>query len=669
MFSSTREGPSGLEVPSLHLHYKASTKAPTSNLQFPFQVPEYDKVVPASFSLEKMLRRGALRASLASVRGPEVFLHRIAHTRPEPSHFTQSKGACIPMTNAALPPVGDATASPTGKDGKGLNFLEQIISDDLQSGRVSSLCTRFPPEPNGYLHIGHAKSICLNFGLAETFGGRCNLRFDDTNPSKEETEYVESIIQDVRWLGFTPASICYASDYFDQFFAWALELLASGKAYVDSQTAEEIRATRGTLTQPGTPSPYRDRTVAENEELFGRMARGEMEEGSAVLRARIDMAHLNMRDPVLYRILKRPHHRTGNRWCLYPMYDFAHGFEDAIEGVTHSICTLEFQDHRPLYEWFLNNVSVPSHPRQFEFARLNLSYTLMSKRKLLELVTTELVRGWDDPRMPTISGFRRRGYTPAAIRRFCAEIGVAKADSMVDIELLQFVLREELNRTAPRTMTVLRPLKLILDNYPEGQTEELPAENNPEDPEAGSRTVRFGREIFIEQDDFAENPPKGFFRLSPGKEVRLKHAYLVTCTNVERDGEGRVVALHGTYDPASRGGDAPDGRKVKGTLHWAGPDALRAEVRLYEHLFTLRNLGDMEEGKDYRDYLNPTSLTVLPDALVEPSLAAADTGMRYQFLRHGYFCKDPDSTPERPVYNRTVSLKDSWAREQHKTAQ
>ncbi len=575
------------------------------------------------------------------------------------------------MKNEVSPPSEGPTPPASGKDGKGLNFLEQIITDDLQNGRVTSVCTRFPPEPNGYLHIGHAKSICLNFGLAEAFGGRCNLRFDDTNPSKEETEYVESIIQDVLWLGFKPASICYASDYFDQFFAWALELVAAGKAYVDSQTAEEIRATRGTLTQPGTPSPYRDRSVAENEELFARMARGEMEEGSAVLRARIDMGHpnLNMRDPVLYRILKRPHHRTGDRWCLYPMYDFAHGFEDAIEGVTHSICTLEFQDHRPLYEWFLNNVSVPSHPRQFEFARLNLSYTLMSKRKLLELVTTGLVRGWDDPRMPTISGFRRRGYTPAALRRFCAEIGVAKADSIVDIELLQFILREELNRTALRTMAVLRPLKVILDNYPEGQTEDLPAENNPEDPEAGSRTVRFGRELYIEQEDFAENPPKGFFRLSPGKEVRLKYAYLITCTGVEKNDEGRVVALHATYDPATRGGDAPDGRKVKGTLHWAGPDALRAEVRLYEHLLTLRNMGDMEEGKDYREYLNPQSLTVISDALVEPALAAAETGARYQFLRHGYFCKDPDSTADHPVYNRTVSLKDSWSREQQKLPQ
>lgn len=560
---------------------------------------------------------------------------------------------------------------PAAREGKGLNFLEQIITEDLRSGRTAALCTRFPPEPNGYLHIGHAKSICLNFGLAEQFGGRCNLRFDDTNPSKEETEYVESIVEDVRWLGFTPASICYASDYFDQFFAWAKELLAAGNAYVDSQTAEEIRATRGTLTQPGTPSPHRNRSVAENEALFDRMARGELDEGSAVLRAKIDMAHpnLNMRDPVLYRILKRPHHRTGNRWCLYPMYDFAHGFEDAIEGVTHSICTLEFQDHRPLYDWFLDHVSVPSRPRQFEFARLNLSYTVMSKRKLLELVTLGLVAGWDDPRMPTISGFRRRGYTPGAIRRFCGEIGVAKADSMVEIELLQFVLREELNRTAPRTMAVLRPLKLILDNYPEGHTEELPAENNPEDPGAGSRMVRFGREVFIEQEDFAENPPKGFFRLSPGKEVRLKHAYLVTCTGVERDGAGNVVALHGTYDPASRGGDAPDGRKVKGTLHWAGPEAVRAEVRLYEHLFTLRNMGDMAEGTDYRDYLNPQSLTVLPDALVEPALAEADPGARFQFLRHGYFCKDPDSSPRHPVYNRTVSLKDSWAREQHKSGQ
>ena len=551
---------------------------------------------------------------------------------------------------------------------KSLHFLEEIITRDLEEGKTREVVTRFPPEPNGYLHIGHAKSICLNFGLAEQFGGRCNLRFDDTNPAKEETEYVRSIQEDVRWLGFQWAELRYASDYFAQFHAWAVELIRKGLAYVDSSSPEEIRAGRGTLTRPGSLSPYRDRSVEENLDLFGRMTRGEFDEGACVLRAKIDMAspNLNLRDPVLYRILKRSHHRTGDTWCVYPMYDFAHGFEDAIEGVTHSICTLEFQDHRPLYDWFLEHVSVPSRPRQFEFARLNLSYTVMSKRRLLELVTLGIVSGWDDPRMPTISGLRRRGYTPSSIRRFCAEIGVARADSMVEIELLQHCLREELNRTALRRMAVLRPLKVVLENWPEDRVDELPAENNPEDPGAGSRTLAFGRELYIEQDDFRMDPPKGFFRLSPGREVRLKHAYLITCREAVTDEAGQVTELRCTVDLDSRGGDAPDGRKVKGTLHWVrAQDGVPATVRLYDHLFTLRDLGDMDPDKDYKDYLNPASLTELP-ALVEPALAQAAPGERFQFLRHGYFCADRDSTGEHPLFNLTVSLKDSWAKEQKK---
>jgi glutaminyl-tRNA synthetase len=551
---------------------------------------------------------------------------------------------------------------------QGRNFIEQIIRDDLASGRVSKVVTRFPPEPNGYLHIGHAKSICLNFGLAETFGGDCNLRFDDTNPAKEETEYVQSIMKDVSWLGFRWANLRFASDYFDRFHDWALELIDAGKAYVDDQSAEEIRATRGTLTEPGKESPWRNRSVTENRDLFRRMGEGEFDEGSRVLRAKIDMAHpnLNMRDPVMYRILKQDHHRTGDRWCLYPMYDFAHGYEDAIEGVTHSICTLEFADHRPLYDWFLENVSVPSRPHQYEFARLNLSYTVMSKRKLLQLVSEGFVSGWDDPRMPTISGLRRRGYTPSAIRRFCFEIGVSKANSLVDIEFLHFCIREELNRDANRVMAVLDPLKVVIENYPEGQVEELEALDNPEAAEATYHKVPFSRELYIERDDFMENPPKKFFRLSPGSEVRLKHAYLVTCTDVIRDGKGEIVELRCRYDPESRGGEAPDRRKVKGTLHWvSAAQALPAEVRLYDHLFTLKDMDAMEEGKDYRDYLNADSLKVV-SALVEPGLASAQEGDRFQFLRHGYFCVDDDSRPERLVFNRTVSLKDSWGKAQKK---
>lgn len=552
-------------------------------------------------------------------------------------------------------------------ENKNQNFIEEIITKDLENGTVNEVVTRFPPEPNGYLHIGHAKSICLNFGMAAQFGGRCNLRFDDTNPAKEETEYVEAIMEDVKWLGFEWAELRYASDYFEQFYKWALDLIKAGKAYVDDQNAEEIRANRGTLTKPGADSPYRDRSVEENLELFAKMTAGEFEEGSHVLRAKIDMAssNLNLRDPVIYRILKREHHRTGAKWCVYPMYDFAHGYEDAIEGVTHSICTLEFQDHRPLYDWFIANVDVPHVPHQYEFARLNLTYTVMSKRKLLELVSLGIVDGWDDPRMPTISGFRRRGYTAASICRFCREIGVAKADSMVEVELLQHCLREELNKTARRGMAVLNPLKVVLENWPEGFVDELPAENNPEDPEAGSRKVKIGREVYIEREDFMEEPVKGFFRLSPGKEVRLKHAYIIKCGEVIKDAAGNVTELRCSVDMDSRGGDAPDGRKIKGTLHWVwGGDAVKAKVNLYGHLFTLRNMNDMEEGKDYKDYLDPQSCVVMEEALVEPALAQAAPLDKFQFLRHGYFCADSATTPERPVFNLTVSLKDSWGKEQ-----
>lgn len=554
----------------------------------------------------------------------------------------------------------------TPAETKSPNFIHEIIAGDLKSGAVKKIITRFPPEPNGYLHIGHAKSICLNFGLAEEFGGECNLRFDDTNPAKEETEYVESIMNDVKWLGFHWAKLCHASDYFGQFFQWAIDLIKAGKAYVDDQTPEEIRLTRGTLTKPGVESPYRNRTPEENLDLFMRMADGEFEEGSKVLRAKIDMAssNMNMRDPVMYRILKKSHYRSGDKWCVYPMYDYAHGYEDAIEGVTHSICTLEFQDHRPLYDWFINNVETPHVPRQYEFARLNLTYTVMSKRKLLELVASGIVSGWDDPRMPTISGFRRRGYTSSAIRRFCKEIGVSKADSMVEIELLQHFLREELNKTARRGMAVLRPLKVVITNWPEGFVDQLTAENNPEDPAAGARTIKMGRELYIERDDFMEQPVKGFFRLSPGSEVRLKHAYIIKCDEVVRDADGEIAELRCTADMGSRGGEAPDGRKIRGTLHWVwAEDAVRARVNLYEHLFTLRDMGDMDDDKNYKDYLNPQSLTVLEDSLVEPSLAGAAPLEKFQFLRQGYFCADLATTPDRPVFNLTVALKDSWGKE------
>ncbi|HNR40150.1 MAG TPA: glutamine--tRNA ligase/YqeY domain fusion protein [Acidobacteriota bacterium] len=548
------------------------------------------------------------------------------------------------------------------------NFIEEIILADLRAGNNDGrVHTRFPPEPNGYLHIGHAKSICLNFGLALKFGGRCNLRFDDTNPTKEDVEYVESIQADIRWLGFDWADrLFYASDYFEQLYQWAEFLIQKGKAYVCDLTADEIRDGRGTLTRPGAASKFRDRPVAENLDLFRRMRAGEFPDGTRVLRARIDMAspNLNLRDPVLYRILHRDHHRTGAAWCIYPMYDFAHGQSDAIEGITHSICTLEFEDHRPLYDWFVEELELPHRPRQYEFARLNMTYTVMSKRKLLRLVTEGRVRGWDDPRMPTIAGMRRRGFTPAAIRNFCERIGVAKKNSTVDYALLEHCLREDLEQHAPRVMAVLRPLKVVIENYPEGQVEWLEADNNPNDPAAGTRPVPFARELYIERDDFREDPPKKYFRLYPGNEVRLKHAYYIRCERVVKDpATGAITELRCTYDPTSRGGATPDGRTVRGTLHWvSAAHAVPAEVRLYDQLFAVESPDDVPEGQDFTVNLNPHSLEVIPDARVEPGLAAAAAGSRFQFLRQGYFCADPDTSPECPVFNRTVTLKDSWAK-------
>jgi glutaminyl-tRNA synthetase len=548
------------------------------------------------------------------------------------------------------------------------NFIRNIISEDLKvnkyDGRVH---TRFPPEPNGYLHIGHAKSICLNFGLAAEYGGLCNLRFDDTNPSKEDVEYVESIMKDVRWLGFDWGNrLFYASDYFEQLYQYAVQLIKDGKAYVCDLSPEEIREYRGTLTEPGKDSPYRSRSVEGNLDLFERMRAGEFEDGSRTLRAKIDMAspNLNMRDSVIYRILRAEHHRTGNKWCIYPMYDFTHGLSDSIEGITHSICTLEFEDHRPLYDWFLDELNV-YHPQQIEFARLNLSYTVMSKRKLLELVEQGYVTGWDDPRMPTISGLRRRGYTPESIRNFCERIGVAKRDSMVDVALLEHCLRKDLNQRAQRVMGVLRPIRVVVENYPEDQVEELEAVNNPEDPRMGTRKVPFSRVLYIEGEDFREDPPKKFFRLAPGREVRLRYAYYITCVGVVKDEKtGEVVELHCTYDPQTRGGGSPDGRKVKATLHWVSADhSLEAEVRLYDHLFTKADPSDEKDGSDYKSYLNPNSLKTLTSCRVEPSLAGAEPGSLYQFERLGYFCVDSkDSTDEALVFNRTVSLRDTWAK-------
>ena len=560
------------------------------------------------------------------------------------------------------------------KPEKPSNFIRNIIIEDLKKGKNDGrVHTRFPPEPNGYLHIGHAKAICLNFSIAEEFGGKCNLRFDDTNPMKEEQEYVQSIIEDVRWLGFDwEDRLYYASDYFEQMYEYAEQMIKMGKAFVCDLSADEIREYRGTLTEPGKESPYRNRSIEENLDLFRRMRAGEFPDGSRTLRAKIDMSHpnLNMRDPVMYRILHARHHRTGDKWCIYPTYDWAHGLEDSIEGITHSLCTLEFEDHRPLYDWFLDQLGV-HHPQQIEFARLNLSYTVMSKRKLLELVREGYVDGWDDPRMPTISGLRRRGYTPESIRNFSDLIGVAKRESMVDIAMLEYCIREDLNKRAPRRMAVIRPLKVVITNYPEGESEQLDAINNPEDLSAGTRKVPFSRVIYIERDDFMENPPKKFYRLAPGREVRLRYAYFIKCEKAIKDpNTGEIVELHCTYDPATRGGDAPDGRKVKSTLHWVSAQhAIDAEVRLYDRLFNVPDpAGDKE--KDFKEFLNPNSLEILHNCKLEPSLASAKVGENYQFERLGYFCVDSKySRPEKLVFNRTVSLKDAWAKIEKALAQ
>jgi glutaminyl-tRNA synthetase len=547
------------------------------------------------------------------------------------------------------------------------DFIRDLVAADLRAGKNEGrVWTRFPPEPNGYLHIGHAKSICLNFGIAQQFGGLCNLRFDDTNPSKEEVEYVESIINDVRWLGFDWGSrLFYASDYFEQMYEYAVHLVREGKAFVCDLTADQVRDYRGTLIEPGKESPYRNRSVAENLDLFQRMRAGQFPDGARTLRAKIDMAspNINMRDPVLYRILHAEHHRTGDKWCLYPMYDYAHPISDALEGITHSICTLEFEDHRPLYDWTLDNLPVPCHSQQIEFARLNLSYTVMSKRKLLNLVNEGRVAGWDDPRMPTLAGMRRRGYPPEAIRNFCERIGVAKRENLVDLALLEYCVREDLNRRAPRVMGVLRPLKVVLDNYPEDRVEELEAVNNPEDPAAGSRKVPFSRVLYLEREDFLEEPPKKFYRLAPGREVRLRYAYFIKCVQVVKDAAGEVVELRCTYDPETRGGYAPDGRQVKATLHWVSAShAVPAEVRLYDRLFTRPEPG-AEHGGDFSADINPNSLEVLPSCRLEPSLAGAAPGSFYQFERQGYFCADlKDSAPGALVFNRTVPLRDPWAR-------
>jgi len=548
-----------------------------------------------------------------------------------------------------------------------VDFIRAIINDDNASGKHGGrVHTRFPPEPNGYLHIGHAKSICLNFGIARDYGGKCNLRFDDTNPAKEEQEYVDSIMEDVRWLGFEWDELHYASDYFQQLYDWAVQMIGDGKAYVCDLTGDQVRETRGTLIEPGKNSPYRDRTPAENLDLFQRMKAGEFADGSRTLRAKVDMAspNFNLRDPVMYRILHAEHHRTGDAWCIYPMYDYTHGQSDSLERITHSICTLEFENHRPLYDWYVQALGI-FHPQQIEFARLNLTYTMMSKRKLLELVRDKHVTGWNDPRMPTIAGIRRRGYTPEAMRAFCAEIGVSKYDGVIEINVLENAVRADLNKRAPRVMAVLHPLKVVITNYPEGQVEMLEAVNNPEDPSAGSRQVPFSREIYVEQDDFREVPPKKFYRLAPGNEVRLRWGYLVRCTDVVKDPTtGEVTELHCTYDPATRGGNAPDGRKVQGTIHWVSAQhALSAEVRLYDHLFKVPDPEEFAPGGNYKDNLNPDSLVTLTDCKLEPSLAAAAPGTRVQFERVGYFCVDTvDSKPGAPVFNRTVGLRDSWTK-------
>jgi glutaminyl-tRNA synthetase len=552
------------------------------------------------------------------------------------------------------------------------NFIRDIILDDLRTNKYQGrVHTRFPPEPNGYLHVGHAKSIHLNFGLASEFGGKCNLRFDDTNPSKEETEYVDSIVEDVRWLGGDwEGRLFYASDYFDQLYAWAVQLIEAGKAYVCDLTPEQVRQQRGTLTEPGQESPYRNRGIEENLDLFARMKAGDFPDGARTLRAKIDMAaaNLNLRDPIMYRILHAEHHRTGNRWCIYPMYDFAHGESDSIERVTHSICTLEFEDHRPLYDWYVEQLGI-YHPQQIEFDRLNLTYTLLSKRKLLDLVQRGFVSGWDDPRMPTISGMRRRGYTPEALRNFSARIGVSKTNGVTELSLLEYFVREDLNKRAKRVMAVLRPLRVVIDNYPETQVEHMEAVNNPEDESAGTRAVPFSRVLYIEQEDFREDPPKQYFRLSPGKEVRLRYGYFVTCTGVVKDDKGEVVEVHCTYDPATRGGNSPpDGRKVKSTIHWvSAAHAIDAEVRIYETLFTKENPNEVGEGGEFTDNLNPNSVEILTGCKLEPSLAEAAPGSRYQFERLGYFVVDKDSTGEPLVFNRTVSLKDAWAKIEKKS--
>jgi glutaminyl-tRNA synthetase len=554
---------------------------------------------------------------------------------------------------------GDAGLSEAGRD-----FIRDIVKGDLDSGRVSGVVTRFPPEPNGYLHIGHAKSITLNFGIAEEFGGRCHLRFDDTNPTREEQEYIDAIEADVRWLGFDWGKHLYhASDYFEQLYAWAEDLIRAGKAYVDDQSPHDMRVNRGTLTEPGKNSPFRDRGVDENLDLFRRMRAGEFPNGARVLRAKIDMAsgNINLRDPVLYRILHATHPRTGTQWKIYPSYDFAHGQSDAIEHVTHSVCTLEFEDHRPLYDWFIENLNVPSRPHQYEFARLNLTYTVLSKRVLTELVRDGHVTGWDDPRMPTLAGLRRRGVPPEAIRDFIKRIGVAKANSVVDVGMFDFSVREVLNKKSLRRMAVLRPLKVVIENYPEGQVEELEAVNHPDDASAGARKIKFGREIYIEQDDFMENPPKKFFRLSPGTEVRLRYAYFITCREVIKDAKAEVIELHCTYDPATKGGNAPDGRKVKATIHWvSATHSIPSEVRLYNPLFTKPNPAG---GENFAADINPSSLEILNGARLEPALAEANLGEPVQFERQGYFCLDGDSKPGKPVFSRTIGLRDTWAKE------
>ncbi len=547
-----------------------------------------------------------------------------------------------------------------------VDFIRSIVADDLATGKHGGrVATRFPPEPNGYLHIGHAKSICLNFGIAEETAGTCNLRFDDTNPAKEDVEYVDAIKEDVEWLGFEWDALYYASDYFERLYQFAVDLIRQGKAYVDSLDADQIRAYRGTLTEPGRNSPYRDRSVEENRDLFARMRAGDFPDGAHVLRAKIDMAspNLNMRDPTLYRIRHAEHHRTGNAWCIYPMYDFAHPLSDALERITHSICTLEFEDHRPLYDWLVANLIDRDRPQQIEFARLNLNYTVMSKRKLLQLVEQGHVAGWDDPRMPTISGLRRRGCTSESIRDFCSRIGVAKKENVIDVAQLEHSIREDLNRRAPRVMAVLRPLKVVLKNYPEGQVEQVDVINNPEDPAAGTRQVPFSRELYIEREDFMEAPPKKFFRLAPGREVRLRGAYFITCTDVVKDDRGEIIEIRCTYDPATRGGSSPDNRRVKATLHWVSrAHALPVEVRLYDRLFSVEDPERVPAGKTFLDNLNPNSLEILRDCRAEPSLATAAVGSRFQFERLGYFCADPDSRPGAPVFNRTVSLRDAWAK-------